>query len=152
MAGAYDDRDGVIWLDGAFVPWREAKVHVLSHALHYASSVFEGERAYGGVIFKSREHTDRLLKSCDYLDIPHPRPAEEIEAFVYGMAGHIVANAPLSITVMKEELRLLTSARAMSPELFERIQGLRRTVYDSRDYQEGLDAFREKRKPSFRGV
>ena len=48
MAGAYDDRDGVIWLDGAFVPWREAKVHVLTHALHYASSVFEGERAYGG--------------------------------------------------------------------------------------------------------
>ena len=49
MAGAYDDRDGVIWLDGGFVPWREAKVHVLTHALHYASSVFEGERAYGGV-------------------------------------------------------------------------------------------------------
>ena len=54
MAGAYDDRDGFIWLDGAFVPWREAKVHILTHALHYASSVFEGERAYGGEIFKSR--------------------------------------------------------------------------------------------------
>jgi branched-chain amino acid aminotransferase len=80
MAGAYDDRDGVIWMDGAFVPWREAKVHVLTHALHYASSVFEGERAYGGEIFKSREHTERLLKSCDYLDIPHPYAAEEIEA------------------------------------------------------------------------
>ncbi len=80
MAGAYDDRDGVIWLDGAFVPWREAKVHVLSHALHYASSVFEGERAYGGVIFKSREHTERLLKSCDYLDMPHPASADAIEA------------------------------------------------------------------------
>ena len=70
----------VIWLDGAFVPWREAKVHVLTHALHYASSVFEGERAYGGEIFKSREHTERLLKSCDYLDIPHPYTADEIEA------------------------------------------------------------------------
>src|SRR4028119_2044323 len=80
MTGGYDDRDGVIWLDGAFVPWREAKVHVLSHALHYASSVFEGERAYDGAIFKSRAHTDRLLKSCDYLDIPHPYSAEEIEA------------------------------------------------------------------------
>jgi branched-chain amino acid aminotransferase len=80
MAGAYDDRDGVIWLDGAFVPWREAKVHILTHALHYASSVFEGERAYGGEIFKSREHTDRLLRSCDYLDIPHPYTADEIEA------------------------------------------------------------------------
>jgi branched-chain amino acid aminotransferase len=80
MAGAYDDRDGWIWLDGAFVPWREAQVHILTHALHYASSVFEGERAYGGEIFKSREHTDRLLKSCDYLDIPHPYSADEIEA------------------------------------------------------------------------
>ena len=72
MAGAYDDRDGVIWMDGAFVPWREAKVHVLTHALHYASSVFEGERAYGGTIFKSREHSERLLKSCDLLDMPQP--------------------------------------------------------------------------------
>ncbi len=80
MAGAYDDRDGVIWLDGAFVPWREAKVHILTHALHYASSVFEGERAYNGEIFKSRQHTERLLKSCDYLDIPHPYTADEIEA------------------------------------------------------------------------
>ena len=75
MAGSYDDRDGVIWMDGAFVPWREAKMHVLTHALHYASSVFEGERAYGGVIFKSRAHTERLLKSCDYMDIPQPYAA-----------------------------------------------------------------------------
>ena len=80
MAGAYDDRDGWIWMDGAFVPWRVAKIHVLTHALHYASSVFEGERCYDGTIFKSRAHTDRLLKSCDYLDIPHPYTAEEIEA------------------------------------------------------------------------
>jgi branched-chain amino acid aminotransferase len=80
MAGAYDDRDGVIWLDGALVPWREAQVHLLTHALHYASSVFEGERAYGGVIFKGREHTERLLKSCDYLDMPHPYTADEIDA------------------------------------------------------------------------
>lgn len=80
MAGAYDDRDGVIWMDGAFVPWREAKVHVLTHALHYASAVFEGERAYGGTIFKSAEHTTRLLTSCDLLEMPHPFSFEEIEA------------------------------------------------------------------------
>ncbi|MER2510233.1 branched-chain amino acid aminotransferase [Amaricoccus sp.] len=80
MAGAYDNRDGVIWMDGAFVPWREAKVHVLTHALHYASAVFEGERAYNGVIFKSAEHTERLLKSCDYLEMPHPYSFDEIEA------------------------------------------------------------------------
>jgi branched-chain amino acid aminotransferase len=79
MTGAYDDRDGVIWMDGAFVPWREAKVHVLSHALHYASSVFEGERAYGGVIFKSREHSERLLRSCDMIDIPRPYTVDEVE-------------------------------------------------------------------------
>ncbi|WP_424928724.1 branched-chain amino acid aminotransferase [Amaricoccus tamworthensis] len=80
MAGAYDNRDGVIWMDGTFVPWREAKVHVLTHALHYASSVFEGERAYNGKIFKSREHSERLLKSCDYIDIPRPYTVDELEA------------------------------------------------------------------------
>jgi branched-chain amino acid aminotransferase len=79
-AGAYDDRDGVIWMDGAFVPWREARVHVLTHALHYASSVFEGERAYGGTIFKSREHSERLLLSCDMVDIPRPLTVDELES------------------------------------------------------------------------
>ena len=57
----FDDRDGQIWYDGALVPWREAKLHVLSHGLHYASGVFEGERAYGGNIFKLRAHTERLV-------------------------------------------------------------------------------------------
>ena len=58
----FDDRDGWIWLDGQFMPWREAKVHVLTHGLHYASAVFEGERMYGGEIFKLTEHTERLFK------------------------------------------------------------------------------------------
>ncbi|MBE1294168.1 branched-chain amino acid aminotransferase [Shimia sp. MIT1388] len=80
MAGAYDDRDGVIWMDGEFVDWREAKVHVLSHALHYASSVFEGERAYNGKIFKSKEHNERLFKSAEALDMPMPISLEELEA------------------------------------------------------------------------
>ena len=80
MTGAYDDRDGVIWMDGQFVPWREAKVHVLTHALHYASAVFEGERAYGGTIFKSREHSERLLASCDMIDMPRPCTVDEVEA------------------------------------------------------------------------
>ncbi|MDF2233294.1 branched-chain amino acid aminotransferase [Albimonas sp. CAU 1670] len=77
--GAYDDRDGVIWMDGALVPWREAKVHVLTHALHYASSVFEGERAYGGQIFKSREHSQRLLDSAKAMDIPSRWTVDDIE-------------------------------------------------------------------------
>lgn len=83
--------------------------------------------------------------------INYIKPAEEIEAFVHETAQHMVANAPLSIAVMKEELRLLAGAHAITPELFERIQGLRRIVYDSRDYQEGLTAIRDKRKPQFKG-
>lgn len=83
--------------------------------------------------------------------INYIKPADQIEAFVHATAEHIVANAPLSIAVMKEELRLLAGAHSITPELFERIQGLRRVVYDSRDYQEGLNAIREKRKPQFKG-
>ena len=56
----YHDRDGFIWYDGALLPWRQANLHVLSHGLHYASAVFEGERAYDGVIFELRQHTERL--------------------------------------------------------------------------------------------
>jgi len=80
MAGAYDDRDGFIWMDGAMVPWRDAKVHVLSHALHYASSVFEGERCYNGRIFKSREHSARLIESGRLLDMQVPMTVDALEA------------------------------------------------------------------------
>ena len=80
MAGAYDDRDGVIWMDGKLVPWREANVHILTHALHYASAVFEGERAYHGKIFKSTEHSERLRKSASMIDFEVPYSAEEIDA------------------------------------------------------------------------
>jgi len=77
---AYDDRDGFIWMDGDLVEWRKAKVHVLTHAMHYASSVFEGERAYGGRIFASEAHSRRLLASGKAMDIPIPWTVEEIEA------------------------------------------------------------------------
>ena len=60
----FDDRDGTIWLNGEMLPWRDAKTHTLSHGLHYASLVFEGERVYSGTIFKGREHTERLRNSC----------------------------------------------------------------------------------------
>jgi branched-chain amino acid aminotransferase len=76
----YDDRDGWIWMDGSFVPWREAKVHVLTHAMHYASSVFEGERAYGGVIFKSAEHSARLRASANALGFDLPVSDAELDA------------------------------------------------------------------------
>ncbi|MDF3606945.1 branched-chain amino acid aminotransferase [Paracoccus sp. DMF-8] len=80
MAGAYDDRDGKIWLDGELVDWRDAQVHILTHALHYASSVFEGERCYAGKIFKGHEHSLRLIESARLLDMPSPLTAEEIDA------------------------------------------------------------------------
>ena len=76
----FDDRDGWIWLDGQLVEWRAAKVHILTHALHYASAVFEGERAYGGRIFKSREHSQRLRDSGHILDFEIPWSADEIDA------------------------------------------------------------------------
>ncbi len=76
---AYHDRDGLIWLDGEMVPWREANVHVLTHALHYASSVFEGQRAYSGEIFKLTEHSERLVKSGRLLDFEIPYSVAEID-------------------------------------------------------------------------
>ena len=79
----FDDRDGVIWLDGKLVPWREAKIHVLSHGLHYASCVFEGERVYGGKIFKLRLHTERLINSGRILGFELPWSAEAIDRASY---------------------------------------------------------------------
>ena len=80
MSGTYDNRDGKIWLDGALVDWREANVHILTHAMHYASSVFEGERAYGGKIFLSRAHSERLHFSAGQLDFEIPFTVDQIEA------------------------------------------------------------------------
>ncbi len=81
MAGqTFDDRDGWIWFDGQMIKWREAKVHILTHALHYASAVFEGERAYGGPIFKSSDHSRRLRESARILDFELPLSVAEIDA------------------------------------------------------------------------
>lgn len=76
----FDQRDGFIWMNGKILPWQDAKLHVLSHGLHYGSCVFEGERAYGGVIFKSREHTERFHNSARLLDFDIPYSVDEIEA------------------------------------------------------------------------
>ena len=75
----FDDRDGWIWFDGEFVPWREAKTHVLTHGLHYGSSVFEGERMYNGEIFKLTEHSERLKRSAELLDFEIPYSVAEID-------------------------------------------------------------------------
>ncbi len=76
----FDDRDGSIWMNGEIVPWRDAKTHTLSHGLHYASLVFEGERVYGGNIFKGREHTERLRNSCQLLDFNLPISDDALDA------------------------------------------------------------------------
>ena len=79
MSSGYDDRDGKIWLDGTLVDWRSARVHIMTHAMHYASSVFEGERAYNGKIFKSRDHSERLIQSGKLIDFDVPYSVDEIE-------------------------------------------------------------------------
>jgi len=75
---SFDDRDGKIWMNGEMIDWRDARVHVLTHALHYASSVFEGARAYEGEIFKLQEHTERLFRSAELLDMEIPFTVEEV--------------------------------------------------------------------------
>ena len=75
----YHDRDGFIWFDGKLVPWREANVHVLTHALHYASAVFEGERAYGGEIFELTKHSQRLYDGAKVMDFTIPYSVAEID-------------------------------------------------------------------------
>jgi branched-chain amino acid aminotransferase len=76
----FDQREGFIWLNGQLLPWGDAKLHVLSHGLHYGSCVFEGERAYEGRIFKSREHTERFKNSAQILDFELPYSVDELEA------------------------------------------------------------------------
>ncbi len=80
MSLPFDDRDGKIWFDGKLIEWRDAKLHVLTHGLHYGSSVFEGERAYAGKVFKNREHTERFKKSAEMLGFEIPYSFDEIEA------------------------------------------------------------------------
>ena len=75
----YDQRDGFIWMNGELLPWRDARVHLLTHALHYGSAVFEGERVYGGEIFKLTEHSQRLHESAKGLDFEIPYSVAEIE-------------------------------------------------------------------------
>jgi len=79
MAVPFDQLDGFIWMNGSFVEWTDARIHVLTHGLHYASAVFEGERAYGGEIFKLTEHTERLHASATLLGFTIPYSVSEIE-------------------------------------------------------------------------
>jgi branched-chain amino acid aminotransferase len=134
----FDDRDGVIWMDGALVPWREAKLHVLSHGLHYASGVFEGERSYSGNIFKLREHTNRLIRSADILGFKIPYTADEIDAacrevlaangLVDGYVRPIAwrGSEQLSVSAQQTKIHLAIACWAW-PNLFgaDRMKGVR---------------------------
>ncbi len=81
----FDDRDGHIWFNGDYINWRDARLHILSHGLHYASSVFEGERVYGGSIFRSRAHTERLHRSAALMGFEIPYSVDEIEVAKHDM-------------------------------------------------------------------
>ena len=78
MSKNFTDRDGLIWVNGEFIPWREAKTHIITQGMHYGSAVFEGERAYNGQIFKSEMHTDRLFRSAEIIGMKIPYLKEEI--------------------------------------------------------------------------
>lgn len=137
----YDDRDGWIWLDGEFVPWREAKVHVLTHALHYASSVFEGARMYNGSIFALEEHCARLRRSGEILDFEVPYSTQELmEACTKTAAKNgledcylrpIAWRGPEAIGVAAQGTKIHTAIAAWSwPSYFEpeqRRKGIRLT-------------------------
>ena len=79
MAKSFDNREGWIWMNGSFIPWKKATSHIITQGLHYASTVFEGERAYNGKIFKSKEHTERLFKSAEIMGIEIPFSHEQID-------------------------------------------------------------------------
>jgi branched-chain amino acid aminotransferase len=141
----FDDRDGLIWWDGEMIPWRDAKLHVLSHGLHYASAVFEGERAYDGHIFKLREHTERLITSGKLLGFDIPYSAVEIDqacietlkannltdAYVRPLAWR--GSEQLSVSAQHTKIHLMVAVWQW-PNLFgaDRMKGVRLGMADWR--------------------
>ncbi len=113
MAQAFSDRDGWIWMDGKVLPWREANVHILTHGLHYASAVFEGERCYDGNIFKSREHSERLIRSAHFIDMKMTMTVEQIEdAKKEILAANKLTNAYLRPVAWRGSEQMGISAQA----------------------------------------
>jgi branched-chain amino acid aminotransferase len=141
----FDDRDGFIWWDGKLIPWREAKLHVLSHGLHYGSAVFEGERSYGGNIFKLDAHTDRLIESGRLLGFEIPFSKAQInQACIDVMAANNLTDAYLRPLAWRGSEQLAVSAQQTKihlmvacwewPNLFgtDRLQGVRLGLADWR--------------------
>ena len=114
----FDDRDGWIWLDGKLVPWREANVHVLTHALHYASSVFEGQRAYNGTIFKLSEHSERLRNSASLLGFELPWSVEQIDAAcIEVLAANKMSDAYMRPVAWRGSEQMGVSPKGTKPHL-----------------------------------
>ena len=142
----YDDRDGWIWMDGRLVPWRDAKLHILTHALHYGSGVFEGMRCYDGEIFRLDDHSRRLHDSASYLDFEIPWPVEEISAACrevvekQGLSDGYVrpiawrGSEDMGVSAQKTEIHLAIAAwqwgSYFDPE--EKMQGIRLRLADYR--------------------
>lgn len=141
---SFDDRDGFIWYNGALVPWRDGNLHVLSHALHYASAVFEGERSYNGHVFKLREHGERLQASAEMLDIKLPYSAAELDqAVIQTLAANAIVDGYVRRVVWRGSEMMAISAQHTSinvavacwswPSYFtpeERLKGLRLDISD----------------------
>lgn len=115
---AFDDRDGFIWVDGRMVPWREAKLHVLTHSLHYGNACFEGERAYGGNVFKLREHSTRLIHSCKVMDYELPYTVEEIDQATRDVVkANDITDGYVRPLAWRGVSQLSVSARGTTPHL-----------------------------------
>jgi branched-chain amino acid aminotransferase len=137
---AYHDRDGVIWMNGEFVPWREANVHVLTHGLHYASAVFEGERAYDGQIFRSREHSERLHNSARLMGFTVPFSVDEVErakaesvvrsglgsAYVRAIAWR--GSEKMGVSAQNNKINLAIAAWYWGDYFPDKMKGIRLTV------------------------
>lgn len=114
----YDDRDGFIWFDGELIDWRDARVHVLTHALHYASAVFEGQRAYGGRVFKLSEHSQRLINSAKILGFDLPWSREEIDAACMAtMAANKLENCYMRPVAWRGSEQMGVSAQRTKPHM-----------------------------------
>jgi branched-chain amino acid aminotransferase len=114
----FDDRDGFIWMDGALRPWREANVHVLTHAMHYASAVFEGARAYNGRIFALSEHSQRLLDSAEMMGFALPYTREQIDAAcMETLSANNLTNAYVRPVAWRGSEQMGVSAQRTKPHL-----------------------------------
>src|SRR5215470_3384241 len=128
----YDRLDGVIWYDGKLVPWGDATLHVLSHGLHYASSVFEGERAYGGEIFKCTEHSERLRRSAQTLDFEIPYSVAQTDAYVRPVAWR--GSEMMGVSAQRNKIQLAIASWQW-PSYFDPVQRLKGIRLDLAEYR-----------------